>query len=421
MPCRTGTPIDHFLRLYRSNQHSFPSECNEPDYRERMKRAYPIHPELFRRLYDDWSTLDRFQRTRGVLRLLAKVVHRLWIDDDRGVVVLPASVAMDDGAVKSELTRYLHDQWEPIISQDIDGPDSRPFALDKQVNTLGRYSAARRVARTLYIGTAPGSDSSQPGIGAERILLGSAQPGESLSAFSDALRRLSDEGQNIHQDGNRYWVSSKPNLNRTVEVKANALLREPDKLHVEIIRRLRSSAGRGDFAAVHVCPTSSADVPDDARARLVVLDPEKPHKRGAQDSPALKTAREIFESRGTAPRVCRNAVAFLAADEKALADLHQATAHYLAWKEVDDGWEALNLDAFQKNQAIAKVAEFDRTIDLRIGQIWIHALCPAQATPSEPVRWDEVKVTGSGALAERTSEKLRSEELLVRALEPSGG
>ncbi|MEX2662439.1 MAG: DUF499 domain-containing protein [Vicinamibacterales bacterium] len=408
--------IDQFLRLYRGNPHNFPGECNEPDYRERMKRAYPVHPELFRRLYDDWSTLDRFQRTRGVLRLLAKVVHRLWVDDDHGLVILPASVPMDDGAVKSELTRYLHDQWEPIISQDIDGPDSRPFALDKQVANLGRYSAARRVARTLYVGTAPGSDSNQPGIGAERVLLGSAQPGEALGTFTDALRRLSDEGQNIHQDGNRYWVSSKPNLNRTVEAKANALLRDPDKLHVEIIRRLRAQAGRGDFAGVHVCPDSSADVPDDARARLVILDPEKQHKRGSQDSTAMKAARDIFESRGTTPRVCRNAVVFLAADEKALADLHQATAHYLAWKEVDDGWEALNLDAFQKNQAIDKKREFDRTIDLRISQTWIHALCPSQAKATDPVKWDEVKVAGNEALADRTSAKLRTEELLVRSL-----
>src|SRR4030095_12047856 len=123
--------------------------------------------------------------------------------------------------------------------------DSRPFALDKQLATLGRYSAARRVARTLYIGTAPGSDSNQPGIGAERVLLGCAQPGETLATFSDALRRFRDEGENIHQEGNRYWVSSKPNLNRTVEAKANALLREVDKLHVEVIRRLRLSTARG--------------------------------------------------------------------------------------------------------------------------------------------------------------------------------
>ncbi|MGE4067441.1 MAG: Swt1 family HEPN domain-containing protein [Vicinamibacterales bacterium] len=410
--------IDQFIRLYRNNQTSFPAECNDPDYRDRMVRSYPIHPELFRRLYDDWSTLDRFQRTRGVLRLLAKVVHRLWVDDDRTLLILPASVPMDDGSVKSELTRYLHDQWEPIISQDIDGPDSRPYALDKQVSTLGRYSAARRVARTLYVGTAPGSDSNQPGIGAERVLLGASQPGETLGTFSDALRRLSDEGQNIHQDGNRYWVSSKPNLNRTAEGKASAFMREGDRIEVEIIRRLREDRVRGDFAAVHVCPESTGEVPDEPRARLVVLGPEKSHKKANQESSAMKAAREFLDSRGNSPRVCRNALVFLAADEKALVDLRQGVAHYLAWKEIHDGWEALNLDAFQKNQASAKQAEFDKTTDLRIGQTWVHALCPTQPKISDPVGWEEVKVSGDDPLAKRTADRLAKEELLIRAMSP---
>lgn len=395
---------------------SYASQKAYRHYRDRMKRAYPIHPELFRRLYDDWSTLDRSQRTRGVLRLLAKVIHRLWVDDDRALMVMPASVPMDDGAVKSELTRYLHDQWEPIISQDIDGPDSRPFALDKQVNTLGRYSAARRVARTLYVGTAPGSDSDQPGIGAEGVLLGCGQPGENLGAFSDALRRLSDEGQNIHQDGNRYWVSTKPNLNRTADAKANALLREGDKVDMEIVRRLRADRARGDFAAVHVGPEASLDVPDEPRARLVIFGLERTHKRGNQDSAAMKAAREFFETRGNAPRVCRNALVFLAPDEKALVDLRQAAASYLAWNEIDRDWKALNLDAFQKSQAEAKSAEFDRTTDLRIGQTWIHALCPAQANATATMTWEEVKPSGNEPLAERTGQKLRSEELLVRSL-----
>jgi hypothetical protein len=319
--------------------------------------------------------------------------------------------------VKSELTRYLHDQWEPIISQDIDGPDSKPLALDRQhAGSLGRYSAARRVARTLYIGTAPGSGSDQPGIGSERVLLGCAQPGESLPAFSDALRRLSDEAQHIHHDGNRYWVATKPNLNRTAEAKANALLREVDKLDVEIINRLRADDGRGEFARVHVAPESSDEVADEARARLVIFGPERAHRKGNAESTAMKSAREFLESRGNSPRVCRNALVFLVADEKALVDLRQATAHYLAWKEIDESWEELNLDAFQKNQAVAKKAEFDRTVDLRIGQTWIHALCPTQADATAAVTWEEVKVATGDALAERTADKLKKEELLLRAL-----
>ena len=59
----------HFSALYRENPTDFPLEVREVEYRNRMLACYPIHPEVFDRLYEDWATLERFQRTRGVLRL----------------------------------------------------------------------------------------------------------------------------------------------------------------------------------------------------------------------------------------------------------------------------------------------------------------------------------------------------------------
>jgi predicted AAA+ superfamily ATPase len=44
-----------------------PSETHEGRYYDRLLQAYPIHPEVFDRLYEDWTTIDGFQRTRGVL------------------------------------------------------------------------------------------------------------------------------------------------------------------------------------------------------------------------------------------------------------------------------------------------------------------------------------------------------------------
>ena len=63
--------------------------------RRRLTASYPIHPELFDHLFDDWSTLEKFQRTRGVLRLMAAVIHELWGRDDRSLLIMPASVPID--------------------------------------------------------------------------------------------------------------------------------------------------------------------------------------------------------------------------------------------------------------------------------------------------------------------------------------
>ena len=96
-----------FCDLYRTNHQEFPPECVEADYEKRVRAAYPIHPEVFERLYSDWSTLQSFQRTRGVLRLMAAVIHSLWEKGDRNPLILPANVPLDDPRVQFELTRYL--------------------------------------------------------------------------------------------------------------------------------------------------------------------------------------------------------------------------------------------------------------------------------------------------------------------------
>ncbi|MBK8015115.1 MAG: DUF499 domain-containing protein [Deltaproteobacteria bacterium] len=405
--------IAAFMKMYKSGQEEFPAGCSETAYRRDFESAYPIHPELFRRLYDDWSTLDKFQRTRGVLRLLAKVIHRLWESNDSSLAILPCSIPIDDGAVKSELTRYLEDIWEPIISQDIDGPASMPLEIDRANPSLGRYSASRRVARTVYMGTAPGARGKNPGIDDRAVRLGCTQPGETPATFGDALRRLSDRARYIHQDGNRYWVSTQPNLNRLADDRASALLKDPETLHQEIVRRLRADKDRADFAGVHVCPETSGDVPDEPSGRLVVLGPEFSHRQNQGDSSALREAKATLEGRGNSPRINRNTLVFLSADTKSLDDLMQAAAQYLAWKSIAEEETKLNLDAFQRNQANTKTKDGNETVNLRIGTSWIHVLVPTQPDPKGAIEWQALKAQGPGSLAKRAAARLKAEELLL--------
>ena len=144
-----------FCDLYRTNHQEFPPECAEADFEKRLSAAYPIHPEVFERLYSDWSTLQSFQRTRGVLRLMAAVIHSLWEKGDRNPLILPANVPLDDSRVQFELTRYLPDNWVPVIERDIDGTNSLPLRLDGEVPNLGRYSACRRVSPCHLPGVCP--------------------------------------------------------------------------------------------------------------------------------------------------------------------------------------------------------------------------------------------------------------------------
>ena len=115
-----------FYEFYKGQPQEFPSECRDADYEKRIKAAYPIHPEIFDRLYSDWSTLIKFQRTRGVLRLMAAVIHSLWVNGDR-TQDTSTTIPIDDPRVRDELTRYLPDTWKPVIEKDVDGPHALPL------------------------------------------------------------------------------------------------------------------------------------------------------------------------------------------------------------------------------------------------------------------------------------------------------
>lgn len=420
-----------FMEFYRTQAAEFPNECREPGYIDKIKRSYPIHPELFSRLYEDWSTLEGFQRTRGVLRLMAAVISALWAGNDQSPLILPATVPLDDAAVQSELTRNLDHAWQPIIDTDIDGPSSVPQQVDRAFPNLGRYGAARRAARAVFLASAPRSGSANRGVEIQRVKLACTLPGESVATYGDALNRLTDRSSYLYVEGARYWYGTQASVaRRSRELVDQLLSTRRDEVHAEIIRRLREqSRERGEFVAVHVCPTNAGEVPDDADARLVILSPSTPHANRDATSQALAVARDILERRASGQRLFRNALVYLAPDVKRLEELERGSAEFLAWKEIEDRRAELNLDVFQTNQAQSKRGDADRSVDLRLAETYQWCLVPNQPDPTGEVEWETVKADGQGSLAVRTSRKLvnagslgiaYSGELLRRLLSEGG-
>ena len=402
-----------FADFYRAQSAEFPPECRDADYETRIKAAYPIHPEIFDRLYNDWSTLIKFQRTRGVLRLMAAVIHSLWEKGDRNPLILPANIPIDDPRVQFELTRYLSDNWAPVIEKDVDGPNSLPMQMDGEVPNLGKFAACRRVARTIYMGSAPLTQAARRGLEDRRVKLGCVMPGESPAVFGDALRRLAGAATYLYQDGQRYWYSTQPTVTKLAEDRAEQLKRESDKVAQELERRLRADLRQtGEFSRIHPIPQSGADVPDDYDARLVVLGVECPYSK-EEGNPAEVAAKSILELRGNTPRLFQNTLVFLAADKTRLQDLDEAARKYLAWESILDEKDALNLDPLQVRQAETQKTSADGAVTARLPETYQWLLVPVQATPQSPVTWQALRLTGQDALAVRASKKLKSDELLI--------
>lgn len=402
-----------FAELYRTQHQEFPPECRDADYEKRIRAAYPIHPEVFDRLYTDWSTLVKFQRTRGVLRLMAAVIHSLWEKGDRNPLILPANIPIDDPRVQFELTRYLSDNWVPILEKDIDGPNSLPLRIDGEVPNLGKFAACRRVARTLYLGSAPTPSAANRGVEDRRVKLGCVMPGESPAVFGDALRRLAAAATFLYQDGPRYWYSTQPTVTKLAEDRAEQLRRDPDKVVQELERRLRKDLERkGDFSRVHPLPGTSADVPDDTDARLVVLGVDHPYNKEPGNAVEV-AAKAILENRGNTPRLYRNTLVFLAADKIRLQDLDDAVRKFLAWESILLEKDTLDLSPHQVKQAHTQRTAADGTVIARLPETYQWLLVPTQDTPQSPTTWQATRLSGQDTLAARAGKRLKNDELLI--------
>jgi hypothetical protein len=188
---------------------------------------------------------------------------------------------------------------------------------------------------------------------------------------------------------------------------------------IELDKRLRADLRKmGDFSRIHPLPGSSADVPDDLDARLVVLGITQAYSKEAGNA-AEVAARTILENRGNTPRLYRNTLVFLAADKTRVQDLDEAVRKYLAWESILSEQETLDLSPHQVKQAETQQANADSIITARLPETYQWLLVPTQLTPQTPVTWQALRLSGQDALAVRASKKLRSDELLVVSLAPS--
>jgi predicted AAA+ superfamily ATPase len=411
--------VAKFEEHYRRNANAVPSEVQQPQYRDVMRAAYPIHPEMFNRLYQDWSTLERFQRTRGVLRLMATVVHALWVRGDQSALIMPASIPLDDTKVFEEITSHLDDPWKPIVDSDIAGSGSTAHGIDIDIPLLGRSMAGKRVARVVFLGTAPsvsknarnGGTGAIGGIEQKRVVLGATYPSDNPAHVTDALRQLADRGKYMNRDQDRYWLSLQQTVSRLVQEIADGY--DVSEVHAELTRILREENDRGVFARVHRVPDGTADVDDEPSAALVVFGMDRPHSKKAK-SFAADAALEFLARRGGQPRIHKNSLVFLAPDVDRVDTLDSVLRRAMAWASVKKRVRELNLDQHNITVVEGRLAQAFQAVADTIREAYKWVIVPYQEPGASDVDLETIIMNGNGTLAERVTKKAETQEFLLK-------
>ncbi len=409
-----------FVRMYRGRRQDFPQGVSETRYLQRMKECYPIHPEIFDRLYEDWSANPRMQRTRGVLRIMANWISRLYADGDQSPLILPGTMPLSDPSLSNEFTALMAGRWDPVLSE-ADRAGSRTDLMDISNQRFGRVNgAAKRVARTVFLGSA--ESGAVRGIDARRIRLGVVQPGHGSPVYNDALAQMVGDLYFLYSDNDRHYFHVEENLNKVSTDRADALTeRELDEF---IVDELGRAIGRR--SDVIVCPNGSGDVPEGESVRMVVLPPGKylPVRIGEKDyAHAESEARDILLGRGDAGRSRRNLLVFLAAKSDDIRALRSNVRILLAWKSILNGERRIpNLENERKSQATSSAQRADESVRASLIRAYQWVIPPSQSDPSVSeytLRETRTDAADSGNIISAAFDKLIEREELVEKIAPS--
>ena len=408
-----------FSDFYRQHAEHFPVETQSNIYFDRLCHSYPIHPEVFDRLYEDWSTLEKFQRTRGVLQYMAIVINRLWNSDNKDALIMPGSLPLEDSNVLNKSIHYLPQGWQPIIEREVDGKQSETAEIDGHDTRFGAVQAARRSARTIFLGSAPAvAGQSVRGLKSERILLGTLQPGQTVGVFEDVLKRLRDRLHYLYSGQDRFWFDTKPNLRREMESRKQRIDEREEIFPLIKSRTNKVFDKKHFFSGIHVF-TQSGDVPDEygKGPKLVVLPPEAGYSRG-ESNPAYIHAEKILRNRGDQPRQKQNRLIFLAPDYDVVDRLKDQAKIFIAWDSivVDIKNGNLNQDITHLKQAERNRDASEKSLSQLLRETFKWLIVPVEdfekGTPV--LRWEAISISSSEPnLVQAIKAKLKEEEWVI--------
>ncbi len=420
-PAARDQTCEAFANMYSRSRAEYPQGVAEQNYRERMKACYPIHPEIFDRLYNDWSTIPSFQRTRGVLRMMAQCVSRLYLNNDPSPLIMPANLPFSDEQLANEFNRLLPGEWGPVLSE-VDTDNSRTDNIDRESTRFSEVGgAARRIARTIFLGSA--TSGATRGVDARQIHLGVVQLGQGSPRYNEALQRMTGNLYYLYQENGRYYFHAEENLNKVAGDRFSA--RTDKEADAHILSRLEEARNRRSEVLLYANdPTGTAGVPDVDFVRLVTLPPDLSlPSRSAEEDTATPAAAKILQQRGDAPRIHRNTLLFLTARRDEIRNLRHAVQRFLAWDSIINGDARIdNLTGSRLAQARTELAKADEEVKAALLSAYRWTLSPVQLDPnSAEYKFSQAQTdnTNIGEIFHSAFERFVADEALVERITPA--
>jgi len=380
---------EEFFELYLSLGNDVPKRVREIKYKKKIVRAFPFHPETIDVLMDKWGPHYKFQRTRGALRLLAWVVADLF-KRDPSPLILPCNINLGNPSIAEELIKCIGDEFRGAITLDI---EKNAVDVDNELGEFAKYGLAKGIATSIFIHTGIGEG--KRGVTLPLIRVCVLVNKEVNPLIGDVISRLTRNLWYLYFEGDFYWFSAQPNINK-IHIDKKETIRD-EEVRNKIFSLIKENVGRD--LEVALWPEEPKDVPDIPKISMVIL----PIERCWPEKTTREFVENILENYAATFRKFKNALIFLAADKNNVGQLKESVRDFLAFKKIDeDASLKMTLSDEQRKMLKTRLEETKEKSVQMLYECYRHILIPS----AEGISHFDLG-TRAYLIAEKLSEKVK--------------
>ena len=353
--------VSAYVQLYEELRTEVPKSATTVDYRQRLRQSYPFHPELIDMFRIRWASHHDFQRTRGVLRLLASIVADLWQRRSSLVgnqtLIHTSEVNFHNlDALTGQLKRLYGNGFDAVITADVAGASSNAARIDQEKKEDDSFNVTQGVATTILLGSF-GTTSANRGVSLPEIKLCVLKPHtfnhNSVNGVLDALRENAHYLYHSSVKQSRYWFHTEPNINILIN-QAKSSIRGEDEIDAYIVEQLQKLPSR--VADVNLLIDPAADVPEQKHFSIVILGPQYQAKPQEIYRNTQAFIEQVATKKGSSERIYRNTLLFLVCSEVGITQLRQHVRELLACRRIKEDYHS-QMNDDQRREIVAKEQE----------------------------------------------------------------
>jgi len=276
--------VAQYRQVYERNLALLPGNLQLEPYCDEMTKVYPFHPSLLDLLNNKLSTVPTFQKTRGVLRILALAVRSIWEKKLDVPMIHACHLDFHNSRTVDELLgRTDNASMAHIITADLGSADTTALSggrsnaefADRENPHPEGIPYHVYTWKTVFLHSLAGQEEGLAshvfGINEADALLAVTQPSLTPSQVKQALEDIKTKAFYLREKDGLYYAVPQPNVNLALSRIRGSLTEEQIINEIETKARKLFGQNRSGFI-VKTDVVDPQDLPDNQeRSVLGVL------------------------------------------------------------------------------------------------------------------------------------------------------